>query len=77
MEHDESITINIIYPDMFYPNGLNNPSISFRDGRRIGFKGILDEFVKKGYKTYEDLIEVLPGFEDPDAKGRLRWQTII
>ena len=65
-----------LYPNIFYPNGVDNPAISFRDGRRIIFKGILEDLVIKRKMNYKELLHLLPGFENPKAKGRLKWQEL-
>ena len=65
-----------LYPSIFYPNGVDNPAISFRDGRRIIFRGILDDLVKKGIKNYKELTNILPGFYNSKAEGRLKWQEL-
>ena len=36
----------------------------------------MDNLVKEGSKTYEDLIKVLPGFEDLRATKKLRWNEL-
>jgi hypothetical protein len=65
-----------LYSEVFYPNGINNEALRFRDGRRIIFKQILDDLVKSGYKTYEELIELLPGFFDSTKTGSRRYNEL-
>ena len=65
-----------LYPHIFYPKGIEKPSISFREGRRIIFKEIIEDLVKNGYKSYKDMLEVLPGFGNPNANGRSKWHEL-
>jgi hypothetical protein len=61
--------IKRMYPNIFYPNGLDQEGISFRDGRRLIFKDIIDNLVQEGYKTYEELFTALPGFRNKDSNA--------